>query len=110
MEKSKIVLSKLSIINEETEYPPKVAESLKNIRKFCMKSTGSKSAWMNGGRTFFIEWPIFGENELEVTGSIYEKIGSVSRRVGEYKINYEGKLTQFPFLQRNFVNKVNANV
>mgnify|MGYP000897826695 CR=1 FL=1 len=102
-----ILIRKIQKLNEETEYNKEIKRSLNIISKFCYDSTGKKNTWKYNNRNFFIEWPLFGEDFEYVEGVIYENIGSVSRKSGEYKIGVSGNVIEFPFLPPEVINRIN---
>jgi hypothetical protein len=89
----------LSTMEEATTYREPVRKTLDLLSVFCRKSSGRMNHWLIGKRTFFFEWPEHGEtDDGEVIGGVFESTGATSVYVGDYWIDSDGKILEFPFL------------
>ena len=98
-------------LEEATSYSVPVKKALTQVEAFCQKESDNPNTWNVGNRTFFFEWPIYGETEDgSVEGIVYERIGSTSKTIGQYLISGEGKIIRFPFLPKDVINEVNGEI
>jgi len=70
-------------------------EKMRLIQKRYMNNS---NFWEHKGRKFFYE---IGreQDDGSITGSIYEDFGDTCRRAGAFKINPDGSINRFPFLE-----------
>jgi len=102
------LLEEIESIEEATSYTPAVKEALQRVEEFCKEETGRPNHWKIGSKVYFFEWPAFGETEDgSVEGTVYEKLGSTSRRIGTYMLDREGKIIEFPFLPVEVIEEIN---
>lgn len=105
------LLSKIHGLGEATSYALPVKDVLTRIESFCKEESDTPNNWSIGSRTFFFEWPVYGETEDgSVEGVVYEKIGNVSKTIGSYFINGDGKIVSFPFLPKDIIDEVNGEI
>lgn len=105
------LLNRIRELEESTSYAPAVKNALSEVERFCTKESDTPNSWVVGKRTFFFEWPTFGETEDgSVDGEVYERIGSTSKTIGSYSISGDGKIIKFPFLPKDVIDEVNGEI